>query len=405
MPKKNRTHKLPVLLALLTASFILLVTGVKNSEEIKQRITPKTPVHSVSLLSGTYVMDGIFNSMQGPSSRLKGVSLLPNKAPELAWVRSIKSTIVEPDGNTPSSQEFFCHANFELDVLESSPSKHNAIFDNTTNMNWRLFTLIAGRQQIKFPKGFGVPMLSNEPLDFFTMSLNQNVPDRTVKARVKANINFLLDEQLKKPQKALFRRALYVLAEINSGNEELADLHANAEDPSASCGPHGGIHTLTKTSGSASLEGIVKRDTGDLTLHWMVPPGKHEYRTDITKNLKLPFDTTAHYVTAHLHPYGERIYLHDVTTNETVFEITAKTMENKLGIESMSEIHSGKGIPLHAGHEYEIVAEYNNPTDKDVDAMGIMYIYLHDKMFKKPDLEKIRAEYQAEKTKNLKLKL
>ena len=36
---------------------------------------------------------------------------------------------------------------------------------------------------------------------------------------------------------------------------------------------------------------------------------------------------------------------------------------------------------LYADHEYEIVTTYNNTTDHEVDAMGVIYIYFANPYF------------------------
>ncbi len=110
----------------------------------------------------------------------------------------------------------------------------------------------------------------------------------------------------------------------------------------------------------------------------MVPPGHHRYRCEVTEQMLLPFDTTAHYVTGHLHHMGTSLRLVDMDTQETVFEITAESRKDKLGIVEMSEIHSVEGIPIEKEKRYELIADYHNQADSAIDAMAILYIYLLD---------------------------
>ncbi|MEM1062914.1 MAG: hypothetical protein AAGJ97_11365, partial [Planctomycetota bacterium] len=121
--------------------------------------------------------------------------------------------------------------------------------------------------------------------------------------------------------------------------------------------------------------GVLPQFGADNTIHWFVPPGRHEYITDVTEQLKLPGVSTAHYVSGHLHPYGKSLRLVDVTTGETVVSITARHREDRLGVLEMSEVTSEAGIAVDPSHRYELVAEYENPTDAPIDAMAILYTY------------------------------
>jgi hypothetical protein len=44
-------------------------------------------------------------------------------------------------------------------------------------------------------------------------------------------------------------------------------------------------------------------------------------------------------------------------------------------------VHLPEGLPIHRDHDYELVTIYDNPTDHDIDAMAILYLYLLDKSF------------------------
>ena len=112
----------------------------------------------------------------------------------------------------------------------------------------------------------------------------------------------------------------------------------------------------------------------------MVPPGQHVYRTEVTQQMNLPFDTMAHYITGHLHPYGESMELIDLETKQAVFTITAKCFEDRLGVASMSDIVSRAGIALVKGRRYELVARYNNTRSEPIDAMAILYFYARDQL-------------------------
>src|SRR6185503_20236758 len=112
-----------------------------------------------------------------------------------------------------------------------------------------------------------------------------------------------------------------------------------------------------------------------------VAPGRHSYWQTMDGNTFIPFDTTAHFIAMHMHPYAESMELIDRTTGETLFKGYARHYPNNQDIESFESFSSEEGIPLYRNHKYETITVYNNITDKDIDAMAILYIYLWDKKF------------------------
>ena len=120
------------------------------------------------------------------------------------------------------------------------------------------------------------------------------------------------------------------------------------------------------------------------TGHWYVTPGRHVYRHRLEGlDETIPFDTRAHYIASHLHPFGESLELFDLTTGESVFKATAANYPHRVALEKITHYSSRDGIPIYSQHEYEIVAVYNNTTGQDVDSMAVMYLYLHDSVEKR----------------------
>ena len=112
----------------------------------------------------------------------------------------------------------------------------------------------------------------------------------------------------------------------------------------------------------------------ELTGHWYVPPGRHEYRHRL-KPLKMTFDTRAHYIYAHLHPFGESLELIDLTTGRSIFKSTAHNYADQIAVEEITHYSSQEGLPILRDHDYEIVAIYNNTTGHEIDSMAVMYLY------------------------------
>src|ERR1041385_2686253 len=165
----------------------------------------------VEIVSKPYTLDKIYPSMTGPGGNHPVGSLLPRAKPQLVWITGLQTKVLDTDSRRTISPEFCCHANLTFDPKRMTPDRHNAEFGNSTHMDWRFFTLVPGRLEVSLPPGFGMPVYSDTPLDFFTMSLNLNVPDRTVKVRFKTAIDFVRDADVTTPMKPLFRRALYVV--------------------------------------------------------------------------------------------------------------------------------------------------------------------------------------------------
>jgi hypothetical protein len=99
-----------------------------------------------------------------------------------------------------------------------------------------------------------------------------------------------------------------------------------------------------------------------------------------------------HYATAHLHPYGESLELYDLTTSQSVLKIQAEDFRDKVGVMRMGEFQSTSGIVVDPAHQYELRAEYNNTTSKDVDAMAILYLYLLENDFHYPPKNVVLAK-------------
>ncbi|CAN5827819.1 hypothetical protein BH09VER1_BH09VER1_42100 [soil metagenome] len=343
----------------------------------------------IDLLSAAYRIDRCFKSMEGPSSNQAGIKLSPNRDDQkVLFITEVRSAIVNAETMKPTSSEYFCHANLTLNPKKSSPGKHNQSFPIPTHMDWRLVTLVPGMMDIHLPEGFGLPIRNGTLLDYFTMALNLNASAPKETVRIKTQIAY----SGRPNTRALFLRPLYVYQQFRqksgakvgeetghvgaacglSCNRNMVGVNPSQsidfrvpEHPGASC-----------CVANASDGGIMRQFDADNTIHWMVPPGKHRYTTDVTKELELPFDTTAHLVTGHLHPMGKALRLVDTDSGAVIFEIRAEDHQGKTGVKSISEIVSRSGIPLRKDGHYELQADYENTTSGDVDAMAIMYLYL-----------------------------
>ena len=401
MPFVRSFHRILAFLLVIAAAAALAAGGVHRSHRIAHGYVTgvsETPeAGSISLVSPAYRLDRYYRSMHGPNSNLPRVRLSETAGKyDTLWITGVAAKVVSDGAGEPVSPEYFCHANLTLSPGAVEPETHNRSFDPPRHADWRLFTLVPGRMTIDLPDGFGIPIRGGTPLDYYTMSLNQGGRD-SGSVRFRTEIRYRKDSG---PLRPLFRRALYVYQQ-----------HREEPSPDAQSGGKAGAHpgqscadnclndrkgavpsTFSETIAhdlaepthpgarccviNASEGGVVDQFGTDNTIHWMVPPGAHTYRSEVAKQFELPFDTTAHYVTGHLHPYGKSLRLVDLESGEVVFEIVSEDFTDRPGVKRMSEIRLPEGRLVKAGHRYELVADYENPLPGPIDAMAILYVYL-----------------------------
>jgi hypothetical protein len=246
-----------------------------------------------------------------------------------------------------------------------------------------------------------MPVRADEPLAPYTMALNLNHRGRPIDVRVRTTVTFA--DPRRQPLKPLFRRAVYAYEPLapspttaaaaataaawsSRTSAALPDVMCAGGDAGASCGPA----TPAAASGAKSASsGFVASVGKTNTVHWLIPPGKYQSRVDVTDQLDLPYDTTAHYVTGHLHPYAKSLALVDKTTGRELFVIRSKDLRDRIGVAEMEQWSSADGLILEQSHQYELVTTYENPTAEPIDAMSILYLYAMDKLYEGASRESV----------------
>ena len=322
--------------------------------------------HRREVLSPVYKVDKKYRSMKGPQSTRK-LKLGNPKAQELLWITGYKATMVGSDGRSPQEQEFMCHSNLDID-----PRKHRDAFVSETGISGRLFTLSQGQFEIRFPEGFGIPVLSSEALSLTTQVLNLNHEPANFDVRHRVEILYRRQNEVAAPMVPLFQKSVYGLALL-----EGKDGHYGHEP-----GHQDGQGCLEKANASSHeyKDRYGRRFTG----HWVVQPGREVNRTPVTKLLSLPYDARVHYIAVHLHPFAQSLTLIDKTDGKTIFASQAKNFDKKIGLKRVDYFSSREGILMHKNHEYELVSVYENTTDEPQDSMAVMYMYFADRRFKAP---------------------
>lgn len=375
-----------------TAIFALALATI--ALPVSGRGEPET--HSVTTESQIFALEKVYKSMFGPSDRDR-VTLLETAEPELLWVTGIKASMVGGDGVTPQSPEFFCHSGllrFDTPARAESPGERPG---RLTVRGRKMFNLVQGLLEIRFPEGFGMPVSSHDRFVSTVMVMNPLARAEPVEVGVDSRVEFVREAEAPGRMKPLFLVPIVTTVPVAENRPHDAHLltHAGSGEDALTPGEtpehhHGDGDTCLSHDGDTEVVRSVDRSTTEVgspltvseagvaqTGHWHVPPGKHVYRHKVEGlDRMIPADTRAHYIAAHLHPFGTSLELVDLTTGETVFRSVAENIPDRIALREITHYSSVEGKPIYRDHEYEIIATYDNTTDEDVDSMAVMYLYL-----------------------------
>jgi hypothetical protein len=339
---------------------ILLVCGTVAPAACAHGTQPQSPVaaaeHVFTVVSDTLLIDTTYHSMEGPSHQVR-FTMSTSERVDTLWITGITAEVVAPD-LTPVPVEFFCHANLDYD-----PDVHRRLFNTDRMTSSRLFTLSQGHEAMRFPDGFGIPVRSDEPLSLTTQVLSNNGVEADKQVRVRIRVHYVRKGERPMKSLAMTSAASIVSTDGHQGHYGMsADHHAG--------------HSMNGVSkgGMEYRDSLGQKFSG----HWVVPPGKQSVRTVVTKWMNLRSDADVHYIGVHVHPFAQRITLRDLTTGKDVFTSLVQPMEGRVGISKVTDFTSTRGVRLHAKHDYELIADYDNPTTAPVDAMAVLFLYIRD---------------------------
>jgi hypothetical protein len=323
------------------------------------------PLYAKTIISRVYTIDQIFKSMEGPDSN-DIVGLWDEQGPpELLWITGYRSDMVGADAVSESSPEFMCHSTMNITDGDAFAKR----FPSKIGFK-RMFTLDQGSAPVTLPPGFGFPIMSDQVMVFNSQVLNHNIQADPFEVRQKIFVEFVRDRDLEKPLIPLLQNGASgsVLVEGRDGHYGLKEGEA-AHGEGCGMGLDAGHPEYVLGDGAGRK----------FSLFWVVPPGRQSDHMRITTLLNLPYDTTIHYATSHLHPFAESLELRDVTTGESVLINEATQTEKGIGLADVTHFSSADGIPIYRDHEYELVSTYNNTSGIDQDAMATMFLYLRAK--------------------------
>ncbi|MEM6797460.1 MAG: hypothetical protein AAF725_26060 [Acidobacteriota bacterium] len=373
MSETAQTRRLPPAAALRGAAIVALAAlcgGVlwasrqsAESLEDRQRRLQRTE----TVLSEVYRVDRIYRSMMGPWSGQK-IALGNPETDRVVWITGYRAVMVGADGESAMPQQFMCHSNLDVDR-----EAHFAAMGESPGFGSRLFTLSQGQLEIDFPPGFGIPVRAGEALDLTTQVLNLNLPspDPSLEVRHRVSLDYVIDREIGPGMVPLLPTAAYGLALI-----EGEDGYFGIDEPRAE--RHGPGCLVGETASDHSYEdGLGRTFSG----HWQVPPGRQENRTLVTQLMRVPYETTIHYIAVHLHPFAESLTLRDLTAGKDLFVSRARNFEaGEIGLRQVDAFSSQEGIAVFPDHEYELVSVYDNTTPETQDSMAVMYLYLKDQV-------------------------
>ncbi len=358
----------------VAVALLVAANGPLGSDQAEQIAAAK---RTRTILSEVYTIDQKYRSMMGPFSS-QDVRLLDTEKPELLWITGYEAVMVGPDGESERAQAFMCHSNLDINA-----AAHTRLLGENDSFSPRLFTLSQGQFSIRFPSGYGIPLMSDETLDLTTQVLNLHLEGHPgLKVRHKVSLEFVRDHDVAGAMNALFPIAGYGLTLLDGDKGYFGEEKPDEEMHGPGCLPR------DNASDHEYEDHLGRKFTG----HWVVPPGREVNRTLVTQLMRVPYDTTVHYIAVHLHPFAESLELRDLTADRTVFKSEARNFEDHVGLAHVDYLASEDGLPILADHEYEIVSVYNNTSSEAQDSMAVMYIYLRDLEF---DPRKARRQLRS----------
>ncbi|GEM_PF-2150350 len=299
---------------------------------------------------------------------------------ELYWLQGIRLQVLDENDQLLSSGEFICHLNVDVD-----PEFRNQAFPKGERCgNARLITLTQGQTEFFFPRGYAVPVASDERWTFTFQAANRTT---VAHRRLRHLLSLVLvkDSDLAAPVKALHWRTPYVaVATDREPEHRLPGVSGHGPDCLAISA---GEVAPNMVPGSLLTDKQGRR----LTTHFLVPAGSHTFRTPVSEQGEAGFagqEMRIHAAWTHVHPLCARASLVDCTgaSRRRVLTVHARTStKDGLQIKRIDNISSPRGIDLPAGRRYELEATYMNPTGEPQDAMVALGLFFQDDRFEKPD--------------------
>jgi hypothetical protein len=314
----------------------------------------KNDNHQYKMVSPTFIIDGIYKSMEGPKDS-KYIQLSQDST--LLWMTSFNIRAINAKNQEQISNDFICHMN--VDLNDVNYYSNFGLEERIGKQYPRLISLSHGLENFSFPKGYGVPIKGNDLLFVTTETLNHNIKDINLPVKHEVSINYSNSKNLK----PLHSKTVYIQLPYDQSNP-----YKSPTDP----GKGYCIPVETKNHNYLDKNGV------SYSGHWIIPIGKKTYRSDINDMLELKDSTRLHAAAIHVHPFATAITLFDKTTQKALFTSKIINHNKLIGIESIESFSSEEGIWMYPNHEYELILETNNTSTLQQDMMGSMFLFFYD---------------------------
>jgi hypothetical protein len=334
---------------------IIKTTFLLESGLVDNKWVVDNSPHEYKMISPTFYIDGIYKSMEGPKSS-NYIQLSQDST--LLWITGFHVKALDSKTRKRISNDFICHTNIDFNDVKYFSNFH--LEGRIGKQYPRMTSLSHGLENFSFPKGYGVPMKGNDLLYITTESLNHNLPNASFFIKHEVAIDYLQQATAMKP---LMCRTVFVMLPYDK-----ADPFKSPTDP----GKDYCIPVETKNHSYDLGQGKV------MSGHWVIPVGKHTYRSSIDSMLQITDSLRLHAAATHVHPFSTSLTVFDKTAKKALFTCHITNHEKSIGISKIDAFSSETGVWMYADHHYEMIEEVNNTTTVEQDMMGSMFLFFYD---------------------------
>ncbi len=327
-----------------------VINTVANNESFK-----------TSLKSPSLLVDDVYISMEGPVIYKR--FMLNEFEDQLYWIKGFDAKANSNLATSNRSNDFICHVNF----YHSSTEHYSRMGFNDRigkQSHSQLITLTTGSLNVQFPEGFAYPVFSNEKILIGSQTLNLNNEHKWFNLYYDFNIHYSKNKNFK----PLYMQYLVMALPYETDFPEQKNLMEYQ------------LPSFVQCAGPSSKDMYKSSDKygQTTTAFWKVPKGRHTYINDVTYILDLKKPKTIHYINAHAHPYATSLELVDATTNTSIFKSIITNSKDKKSITKITSFSSVEGVTLLPDHQYKMILDVDNTSDKEVDMMTSFFVYFYD---------------------------
>jgi cyclophilin family peptidyl-prolyl cis-trans isomerase len=297
---------------------------------------------------------------------------------ELWWFRGAKIEVLAPDSDQPSDPGFMCH--FNLDVNQDD---RKALLPSLPGFTRRLMIFTNGMKEFGLPRGYGLPVASEETWSCLFQALNHNL-DGEHSFRHRITLYFNRHLGLNVPLKAVMWTTTFVAPPIDGDGEAASKICSCCGIPKMGLDARQDARSRFKMADGRTASG-----------HWIIPPGRWSWSNPVNE-FSSGFDKDRRLLAAwsHIHPYAERLTLRafdkDCTNPRDVFTSNIRNVETGVGLAHIDCLSTEEGLPMPGSSKYEIEVHYNNRSGAKQDSMAVMGVYMSAPEWRLPEWSRVK---------------